>query len=101
MNKGKEIRLNNASGNILRSIIEEKNIGEMQTHIFIDGIVDYIENPNLEKVSKYNDLRVRVNEMWSYREMYDKMSAEEIFLLGSIWGAIEVSDQYHRRTKDV
>ncbi len=93
-------RLQNISETIWQRIEKKKRIQEEQAYIYFDGIVDVLCGGERVTVScEENNLSNSLSEIWSYRNL-DEFSKENVFLLGSIWGAMKVEERKRERREE-
>ena len=92
---------NNRLANICKGLLDllkkEKRVEEEQLYVYWDGMIDLLEIHQDNWPVSYRELSEYVERKWSFRN-FDKMSAEEVFLCGSIWGSSKLMKQKALRT---
>lgn len=87
--------------NICREILDKwKNGKQIRTDrlfIFLEGVVDLMrQTENETPPQEYKKLSRALDEMYQYRE-YEQLTAEEAFVMGSIWSGIKTEELYRAR----
>lgn len=91
-------RLRNICQDILACWSEKKELDEEQGYIFFDGILDTISCEEEEFGSDYEKVSTKLNEMWQYKN-WGKMSVENAFLCGSLWGGLKIAELSRKRAR--
>lgn len=79
-------RLENICESLVTLFQKDKRIDEEQVYTFFEGAVDYLDGDTSgNKTAGLDNLAACVQRKWQYREI-EKMSPEQVFLCGSIWG---------------
>lgn len=67
----------------------KEEISEIHVNSFFGCILENLTGTTHRMLSNYRKLSDAICELWQYREI-DKMSSEQAFLYGSIWGSIKL-----------
>lgn len=92
----KQTRLGNICRDILAHWYGKRRVNEEQADIFYEGILDQMDSQEKETSQEYQELTRKLHEMWHYKD-FEKMSAEEKFLCGGLWGGMKVLELSVRR----
>lgn len=96
----KQTRLGNICSDILAHWYGNRRVDEEQVYIFCDGILDQIDSQEKETAQEYQELSGKLHEMWYYKD-FEKMSVEETFLCGVLWGGMEILGLSVRRQNHI
>lgn len=78
--------------NIYNRLMEKKHIDEELIDNFFNEIAgETLESKNNKNEDSFRILKRCVYETWQYGDI-DKMSCDQAFLLGGIWGGIKIKD---------
>ena len=91
-------RLRNISKGILQLICNKKHLDEEMVHIYIEGLVDALEDQADKLPTPCIKLMENIEEIWDFRQ-FEEISKEEAFLFGSIWGTSKLMKKKIARTK--
>lgn len=97
-------KLDNICSGILERVKDRKRkIDEERVQSLFEGIVENLTSDLLKDApDSCRNLYSKINELWYYKK-FQGYSAEEIFLLGGIWGAFELvkqKEEVKKRIKD-
>lgn len=91
-----EKNLKNISGLLLEKWKKDELIDEIQVRGFFDCILDNLLQIPQEESLNYKKYSDKICELWHYRE-FEKLSKEEVFLYGGIWGSIKLMARRRER----
>ena len=91
-------RLENICNGLLQLLGKGKRIEEDNIYIYLDGMLDVMEKQTNEWPTSYVKLNHYVGQMWELREI-DRLTQEQTFLLGSIWGTAKLMEMKRQREK--
>lgn len=94
------MRLANVCSRLLKYWDSGHDFAEDDIFDFFEGIVDYIEGDRSKTYPKqFLSLSKQVRDTWYFKEL-DKFGRRQGFLLGSIWGATQVSKIVKQRQSE-
>lgn len=76
----------------------KEEISEIHVNSFLSCIIENITGTTQSIISNYRKLADTICELWQYREI-NRMSAEQAFLYGSIWGSIRLLSMKDKKIK--
>lgn len=95
----KQTRLGNICRDILMRWREKRSVDEELVYIFFDGILDMLHDSEKDNsIPDYRKVTDRLQDIWQYKD-FDKMSKEEIFLYGGLWGGMQMAEINVRRKR--
>ena len=94
----KQKRLGNICKEILGFLEQKRELDEEQAYILFEGILDRMMSEEEENVPNYSHLSDLLEDKWHYKDL-DDTSSEELFLMGGLWGSIQVAESYFKRLK--
>lgn len=92
----KQTRLENICMDILAHWHGKRRIDEEKAYIFCEGILDQMDSQKKETAQEYQELTRKLHDMWHCKD-FEKLSAEETFLCGGLWGGMKILEQSARR----
>lgn len=95
----KQTRLGNICRDILMRWREKRSVDEELVYIFFDGVLDMLHDSEKENsIPDYRKVSGRLQDIWQYKD-FEKISKEEIFLYGGLWGGMQMAEINARRKK--
>lgn len=94
-----QTRLSNICRDILMRWREKRSVDEELVYIFFDGVLDMLHDSEKENsIPDYRKVYGRLQEIWQYKD-FEKISKEEIFLYGGLWGGMRMYEMNEKRRK--